>query len=221
MTDTRSPDWRTRLRIAFAVRVGSLLVRLLGATWRFTHEHREGFARLRAAKEPMILILWHGELLPCLWCFRNEGIIVLISTHSDGEIIARIAESFGYATVRGSTSRGGARAILELSEALSSGREVAVTPDGPRGPRHVFAPGALALAQRSGAYLVCGRVRASRAWRLRSWDRFLIPKPFARITVTYSEPQRVLAPTPREAEGEAPKFERLMESLGGEEPQRR
>jgi lysophospholipid acyltransferase (LPLAT)-like uncharacterized protein len=217
VTDSRTRDWRKRFRVAFAVRAGSFLVRLLGFTWRFTHERREGFARLRAAREPMILILWHGELLPCLWCFRNQGIIVLISTHSDGEIIARIAESFGYGIVRGSTSRGGARAMLELSEALGSGHEVAITPDGPRGPRHVFAPGALALAQRSGAYVVCGRLHATRAWRLRSWDRFLIPKPFARITVTYSDPQRVQTLTPRDAEAEAPAFERLMESLGSEE----
>jgi hypothetical protein len=212
--DSKPVNWRKRLRIALAVRAGTMLLRLLAMTWRFSHENRAGLTSLRARREPVIMVLWHGELLPCLWCFRNGGIIVLISRHTDGEILARIAESLGYGTIRGSTSRGGARAILELSKALERGREVAVTPDGPRGPRHVFAPGALALAQRSGAYVVCGRVRANRAWQLRSWDRFLIPKPFARVTVTYSDPQRVHAATSRAAEEQARRFEGLMESLG-------
>ena len=108
----------------------------------------------------MIFTLWHGELLPLLWHHRAQDIAVVISEHRDGEIIARIAESLGYATVRGSTSRGGGRALIGLMRALEEGRDGAVTPDGPRGPAHVFAPGAAIAAQRTGAPLV--PIRAAR-----------------------------------------------------------
>jgi lysophospholipid acyltransferase (LPLAT)-like uncharacterized protein len=153
-------------------------------------------------------------LLPLLWAHRGEGIVVLISTHADGEIIARIAASLGYGTARGSSSRGATRALVDLSRAVDSGRNVAVTPDGPRGPRHAFAPGALVVAQRSGVPVVCARALTSRAWHLRSWDRFVIPKPFARVTVRYGTPQVIGGTSPREAEAEAPRFEQLMGELG-------
>ncbi len=86
----------------------------------------------------MVIVLWHGELLPILWAHRDQGIAVLISTHADGEIIARICESLGCRTVRGSSSRGGVRALLELVRELEQGHEVAITPDGPRGPRRAI-----------------------------------------------------------------------------------
>jgi lysophospholipid acyltransferase (LPLAT)-like uncharacterized protein len=207
MTATERPnDWRYRFRVALAVGLGRLAVRALGATWRVRHEPR-------TAKGPVVYTLWHGELLPMLWAHRREGIVVLISTHADGEIIARIAESLGYGTARGSTSRGATRALVELSRAIESGRNVAVTPDGPRGPRHAFAPGALVVAQRTGAPVVCARAQASRAWHLRSWDRFVIPKPFSRVTVRYGAPQRVDGASPREAEAAAPRFAQLMAEL--------
>ena len=204
----RPNDWRYRIRIALAAGIGRLAVRLLGSTWRVHRERRaDGVA-------PVVFALWHGELLPLLWAHRGEGIVVLISTHADGEIIARIAASLGYGTARGSSSRGATRALVELSRAVESGRNVAVTPDGPRGPRHAFAPGALVVAQRSGVPVVCARASASRAWRLRSWDRFVIPKPFSRVTVRYGSPQIIAGTSPREAEAEAPRFERLMRELG-------
>jgi lysophospholipid acyltransferase (LPLAT)-like uncharacterized protein len=214
VSEARGSTWSRRVRIALAAGVGGLVVRLLARTWRYRAEGRGSLDRLRAERRPLILALWHGELLPCLWLHRGEGIVVLISTHADGEIVARLVESLGYRTVRGSTSRGGARAILDLVRELEAGHEIAVTTDGPRGPRHAFAPGALAVAQRSGAPVVCGRIRVSRAWRLRSWDRFVIPKPFARVVAAYGEPQYVRAPTARDAEAEVPRFERLMATLG-------
>ena len=208
MTSPERPnDWRHRLRVAFAVGLGRLAVRALGLTWRVTHE-------TRSATGPVVYTIWHGELLPMLWAHRREGIVVLISTHADGEIIARIAESLGYGTARGSSSRGATRALIELSRAIESGHDVAVTPDGPRGPRHAFAPGALVVAQRTGAPVVCARAQASRAWHLRSWDRFVIPKPFSRVTVRYAEPQRVDGASPRDVEAEVPRFTQLMAELG-------
>jgi len=148
-----------------------------------------------------------------MWNFRDLGIVVLISEHGDGEIAARAAESMGYRTIRGSTRRGAGRALLSLAREVEGGAHVAVTPDGPRGPAESFAPGALIAAQRSGAPIVLLRAVVDRAWRLRSWDRFIIPKPFARVTIYVSEPIAVNAASPRAAAEEAPRFQALMRAL--------
>jgi lysophospholipid acyltransferase (LPLAT)-like uncharacterized protein len=118
-----------------------------------------------------------------------------------------------FTTVRGSTSRGAARALIGLARAVESGRSAAVTPDGPRGPAHVFAPGAVIAAQRTGVPIIPIRVSASSAWRLKSWDRFLIPKPFARVDIHYGALTAVQADTPRAAAELAPQFEETMERL--------
>jgi lysophospholipid acyltransferase (LPLAT)-like uncharacterized protein len=122
----------------------------------------------------------------------------MISEHRDGEIIARVAQGLGLELVRGSSSRGAARALLAACRMIESGWNVAITPDGPRGPNHSVAPGAAIIAQRSGAPLLPVACVASRAWRLSSWDGFMIPKPFARVTVAYSDLIRVPPDAPRE-----------------------
>jgi lysophospholipid acyltransferase (LPLAT)-like uncharacterized protein len=143
---------------------------------------------------------------------------VLTSAHRDGEIIARVAEAFGYGTFRGSTSRGstargGTRALLEIVAALRQGRAIGVTPDGPRGPRHVFSSGALVAAHRAGVPVVGVVAHVDRAWRLRSWDRFAIPKPFARLVIAYSAPTPVTGDRPSDAAATAPAFEQMMHDL--------
>ena len=135
---------------------------------------------------------------------------VLVSEHSDGEIIARILEWMGYALIRGSTSRGAGRALIGLTRTLKDGNDVAITPDGPRGPRHRFAPGAVVAANRAGVPIVPAVAHVERGWQLSSWDGFVIPKPFARITIAYGAATRVQATTPREAADEAPRLEELM-----------
>jgi lysophospholipid acyltransferase (LPLAT)-like uncharacterized protein len=149
-------------------------------------------------------------MLPLLWHHRNEGVAVVVSEHSDGEIIARILEWMGYRLIRGSTSKGADRALLGIVRTLKDGYDVAITPDGPRGPARKFAPGAVVAANRAGAPIVPALAHVDRAWKLSSWDGFIIPKPFARITVAYGPPARVEAPTTREAAAEAPRLERLM-----------
>jgi lysophospholipid acyltransferase (LPLAT)-like uncharacterized protein len=175
-----------RLRTALAGRLGWWLVRLLGLTWRVRLEGDDVRARAKAGGRSAVLALWHGELLPLVWYHRGQDIAALISTHADGEVIARIVESLGYRPIRGSTSRGGARALLEAVGELEGGRDVAFTTDGPRGPRRVSAPGVGVAAAKAGAPVVCIGAVVDRAWRLRSWDRFVIPKPFARVTVRYA-----------------------------------
>lgn len=202
----RPITWRTRL----AIGAGALVIRLLASTWRLRVLRGDIIETMRAQKKPILIVLWHGQMLPALWKHRGEGIAILISEHRDGEIITRIAESLGLRAVRGSTSRGGTRALLEMARELSSGRECAVTPDGPRGPAREFAPGALVAAQRSGAGIVAIGSHASSAWRLRSWDRFSIPKPFARVTIAYRGPAFLTEASPREAAERAPEFGEML-----------
>lgn len=205
---------RKERRVAWAVRLGIPFIRLLASTWRVREVNRAPFQRIRDGGKPVIFTLWHGEMLALLWHHRREGITVLISEHGDGEIIARVAGSLGYRTVRGSTSRGGGRALLGLSRIAQGGGDVAFTPDGPRGPARKFAPGALIVAQRTGAPIIRLRVAARRCWRLGSWDRFMIPKPFTRVCVAYGDPIYLDAPTPRDAAQQGERFDDLMEQTG-------
>jgi len=199
-------EWRSQLTLLLGKGVLSALAR----TWRYSIINEEALKRVRSEGRPFIFSLWHGHLLPLLWHHRGSNVAILISEHRDGELIARTAQWLGYNLVRGSTTRGGERALLSLVRELKAGREVAITPDGPRGPARKFAPGALIAAQRSGARILPIAASADRAWRLGSWDRFVIPKPFARITVAYAESTTVDAPTARAAAEESPRLEALM-----------
>ncbi|MFL5616990.1 MAG: lysophospholipid acyltransferase family protein [Gemmatimonadaceae bacterium] len=200
-------------RVRWIVRAGTALIRLLAMTWRMRPVNDEAVRAARASGQRVIFTLWHGELLPLLWHHRNEGVAVVISEHRDGEIIAQIAERLGYTTVRGSTSRGGGRALIGLMRAIEAGHDGAVTPDGPRGPAHVFAPGAAIAAQRTGAPLAMIRANATRAWRLKSWDRFLVPKPFATVRVIYGPLTPVEAQSPREAAEQAPRLQAVLDAV--------
>ena len=202
-----------RIRVWLITALGGFVLRLLGSTWRVRRVGSESFDSMLAKKEPFIVVFWHGEIVPVTWVHRRRGIAPLISRHADGEVIARIVEGLGYRTVRGSTTRGGVRALLETVQYVNDGITVGFTPDGPRGPRHVFAPGALIVAQRTGRPIVALGATASRAWRLKSWDRHLVPKPFATVTIRYSEPEFVRAADAREAEKEQGRFEALLASL--------
>jgi hypothetical protein len=185
--------------VRWAARAAPLAIRALGSTLRYRLGGLDG---LRAAREHssdgrVIYCLWHGSLLPLLYLVRGRGLRVLVSRHRDGEIAARAALHLGLRPVRGSTGRGGARALLEALRSAEPG-DLAITPDGPRGPRGRFQPGAILLAARAGLPLVPVGCAASRGWRLRSWDEFLLPAPFARIHVVVGEPLRV----PRDAGAE-------------------
>lgn len=194
-----------------ALLLGRAALHALGRTWRIKTVHTQGLDKLRAAGDAFIYALWHGQLLPLLWQHRGEGVMVLISEHRDGEMVAQAAESLGYGLIRGSTTRGGGRALIGIVRALQAGKRVAITPDGPKGPPRKFAPGALVAAQRSDSFILPVAVSASRAWHLRSWDRFMIPKPFAQLTIAYGTPTRVSASSARAAPDEAPRLEKLMQ----------
>lgn len=123
-----------------------------------------------------------------MWHHRGRGIAALVSEARDGEYLAGFARSLGYRLIRGSSTRGGRRALRSAIRALREGTPIGVTPDGPRGPRRVVKPGALAAAERGGAVIVPVHADSSPAWRAESWDGFLVPPPFARVRVAYGEP---------------------------------
>ena len=137
MSET-SRDWK----LSLTIRVGTWLIRALASTWRFRVVNDASYRALRANGKPFIFAFWHGELLPLLYVHRGQRVAIVISSHRDGEIVAGVAERLGMRTIRGSSTRGAARALLGLVRELESGGEVAVTPDGPRGPARRFASGA-------------------------------------------------------------------------------
>jgi lysophospholipid acyltransferase (LPLAT)-like uncharacterized protein len=211
-TDERAPrrDWRLTL----GVPLGVALMRLLAMTWRLERNGEAGLAKLIADGKGAVVALWHGQLFPLAWAVRDFPLLVLVSEHRDGEIITRILESLGYRMIRGSSTRGGARALAEMIRELKAGRGICVTPDGPRGPARVFSPGAAVAAQRAGVPIVPLYVTASSAWRFKSWDRFMIPKPFAKVLVTLGEPTEVRGSTPAEAADDAPRLASLIDPEG-------
>lgn len=193
---------RSRWRFAVAGLLGSWLLRLLRATWRVRETPRRfvlARREARAAGPGTIYVQWHSRILLSSSTQAGTGIRVLVSRHDDGEYIVRAAERLGFGTIRGSTTRGGARALLEIVRALEAGDDVAMTPDGPKGPRLRVQQGCVVAASKAGAPIVPVAFECSRARRLASWDRFVVPAPFARVAVLFGEPIEV--PPDLDAEG--------------------
>jgi lysophospholipid acyltransferase (LPLAT)-like uncharacterized protein len=178
------------LALAAGPALGAIALRVLAATLHVRREEAT-IAPLWDARAPLIYAVWHGRLLLLPYLYGHRGARTLTSRSRDGELVANWIRRFGLDPVRGSSSRGGGEALRVLTRALRSGHEVVVVPDGPRGPREVLKPGVIALARLSGAPIVPVAVGASREWRLRSWDEFRIPRPFARCVVRFGEPIHV------------------------------
>ena len=142
-----------------------------------------------AENKPFILCFWHGRIMMAPYCWnRNTPINMLISDHQDGQLIARTVSHFGIKTVVGSTSKGGAKAVREMVKWIKSGEYVGITPDGPRGPRMRSSEGAVVVARLSGVPLIPVSFSTSRGKNLRSWDRFLVAKPFGRGVFVWGQP---------------------------------
>ena len=150
---------------------------------------------VRSGRQP-ILALWHGRIFAGLHYFRNRGVVVITSQNFDGEWIASVLHRMGFGTARGSSSRGGARALVQMKRDLQLGRPAAFTLDGPRGPARVAQPGAVWLAGASGHPLLPFHIEADRYWSARSWDRHQIPKPFATVALTIGAPISVAGTDP-------------------------
>lgn len=168
-------------------RLGANGLGALAATWQ-VETLGTALEEIRGSRRAVLWVLWHGHLLPLLWRHRHQGIALLISRHRDGEHLARVAAALGYQVVRGSSTRGGAAALLAMVRLLRQGRAVALAADGPRGPRERAKPGAVAASRLAGVPIVPVAVAARPALRLRSWDGFLVPSPWARVRIAYGDP---------------------------------
>jgi hypothetical protein len=164
------------------------LLAVLCRTYRWRIEGAERYEAIRGRGQQPILALWHGHILPGLHYFRHRGVVVITSQNFDGEWIARILHRFGFGTARGSTSRGGARALVQLRRDLAAGRPAAFTVDGPRGPARVVQPGVVFLAGATGQPILPYHIESDRHWTLNSWDRTQIPKPFSTVALVFGEP---------------------------------
>jgi len=167
---------------------GALIIRLLGATWRVDRSGLVAFDDAIARGRRCIFAFWHARLLPLVWTHRGRGVVVLVSRHRDGQLITRIIERLGFVTSRGSSTRGGEEGVMDLLRKAEEGRLLAITPDGPRGPAETLKPGLVYLASRSGLPIVPVAAASRSSWRLRSWDRFRVPRPFTRVVVAYGDP---------------------------------
>lgn len=184
-----------RVKAGAIAALAAPVVGALGRTYRWIEDGAEYLAAVEASGRQPILALWHGRILPATLYFRDRGVVALTSQNFDGEWIARLMRRFGYAQARGSTSRGGARALVEMKRALEAGRPVAFTVDGPRGPARVVQPGAVWLAAATGQPILPFHIEASRAWTARSWDRTMVPKPGARLAMAIGAPLEIASDT--------------------------
>ena len=187
-----APGVRTGLAERLSLRaipaLGSTAIDALMATVRWEIAGAEHYRGTWGAGRPTVFVLWHGHLLPGAYYHRGQGLATLISQHRDGEYIARVVQGWGFTVVRGSSTRGGKEALVEIVRVLRRGQAVAITPDGPRGPRQQLKPGALVAPQRAGVPVVPVAAGTDRGWYFGGWDRFLVPKPFAHIRLVYGAP---------------------------------
>ena len=167
------------------------VVRLLFLTVRIQDCPRSAAWRRGQIPHRGVYPLWHSHQLGGIWHYRRQGVVTIASAHRDAEYPARFAESLGYIVVRGSSTRGGTRAFLELLGHARAGKAIAITPDGPRGPRHVVKPGAIHLAKDANVPVVPIAIGYSSCWTMKSWDGFRIPKPFCRGYVLWGDPVTV------------------------------
>ena len=179
-----------RLALAVVPRVAALLIRALGATLRYEDTYATGGARGDLIPGPGIYAFWHRSLLASAHRFRDKNMAILISSSFDGELIARTVERLGFLAIRGSSSRGGATGLRNLRLAYRAGHRCAFTADGPRGPAMKLKSGPVQLARLVDApWIGSFYVAPERAWTLKTWDSFQIPKPFSRVVISW--PQHV------------------------------
>ena len=175
--------------LAVVPRIVWALLRIVEPTWRFEVIAEEGVTPVVFGQRPgpEIYCFWHQCVLPCTIYFQHAHAVILISQSFDGELITRILRMFGFDAVRGSSSRGARGGLLGLKHVIETGRTAIFTADGPRGPIYETKMGPIKLAQATGAPIGVFHLQPEHAWTLNSWDRFLIPRPFTRIVVSWAQ----------------------------------
>ena len=177
-----------RLEAAIISALGYRACAALGATFQWRVEGLQHYDEIIRGGHQPIMAFWHGRILPATIYFKHRGIVVITSENFDGEWIAGIIERFGYRTARGSTSRGGAKALVQMKHDMEAGRPTGFTIDGPRGPARVAQPGAVWLSKATGNPVLPFHLEARRHWTINSWDRTQIPKPFSTVALVVGQP---------------------------------
>jgi lysophospholipid acyltransferase (LPLAT)-like uncharacterized protein len=179
---------KDRITIRLADLAFYLSIVIIGRTIRFEVEGWENFESIDRAGKLPIYAFWHDRIFAGTYFFRNRGIAVITSQSKDGEYIARFIQRLGYGAIRGSSTRGGVGALVEMIRTMRNGTPTAFTLDGPKGPRYEAKPGAVLLAKKTGNPVMPFVVECSRFWTIGSWDRLQIPKPFTRAKLTIASP---------------------------------
>jgi lysophospholipid acyltransferase (LPLAT)-like uncharacterized protein len=200
-------------KAAVIAALGAPLIRALGSTYRWRVDGFSHYESIVASGKQPIFAFWHGRILPATLFWKNRGIVVITSQNFDGEWIAGIIRRFGYGTARGSTSRGGARALVQLRRDLADGKPTAFTIDGPRGPARVAQAGAVFLAGATGHPILPFHIEADRFWSANSWDRTQVPKPFSTVAVAIGEPIDVGDTAETTIEAKRLELERILSAL--------
>ena len=202
---------KQRLMIRGADLTFYLLIKFVGRTARFEIEGWEHFAAVTKEGHVSIFAAWHECIYLGVYFWRQRRIVYMTSRSFDGEYIARFLQRFGFGAVRGSSSRGGARALIEMARLVRKGIQVGFTVDGPRGPRHVAQPGAVLLAKKTGQPILPFHVTAARRWQISSWDRMQLPLPFTRARVEIAAP--IYVPDDADDVTLAAKLDELQQAL--------
>jgi len=180
--------FRKRLVIRAIAACSHLLISLIGRTLRFDVEGWDNFEQIEKDGKVPIYCFWHNRIFAGTYFFRNRGIVVMTSQSEDGEYIARFIQNFGYGAIRGSATRGGVGALVEMIRMMRSGLPMAFSVDGPRGPRYEAKMGPVLLAKKTGNPMMPFILECQNFWSLGSWDRLQIPKPFSKVKVIIAEP---------------------------------
>lgn len=182
MSERRHPKF---IVVPFLIKIFTVLI-----TWscRVRWHNRDHYRKLLAEQKPFVVATWHNCSTIAAWALQNSGITVMISDSRDGEYVSRLAKHFGINSMRGSSSRGAKKAVRTGLELLRSKRPIAITPDGPRGPRYKVQSGVLWFAAAGGVPIIPLHIEASRQWVMNSWDGHRFPKPFSTIHVSFGEP---------------------------------
>jgi lysophospholipid acyltransferase (LPLAT)-like uncharacterized protein len=177
-----------RLKASLIGWAGYFAICLIGWTLRWQSEGDEHLETIYRSGNRAIFTFWHGRIFPATFYFRNRDIVVMTSMNLDGEAIAQCIRRLGYEAARGSSSRGGLKALAELARAIRGGKDAGFTIDGPRGPRYVAKHGPVLLAYKTGAAIFCFHVSVRHKIQLKSWDQFQIPLPFTRAILLQAPP---------------------------------
>ena len=193
MPSSKSASIKTSRSSIVLGHVAAFAMKLWSLTLRYSVNGHSGIVQPEIDPKPVIFALWHNRIftMPPIWRLtggKNRKTVVLTSASRDGTTLSTAMEAFGIGSIRGSSSRRAVAALIGMKKALQEGKDVCVTPDGPKGPRYQIQPGLLKIAQTTGSDIIPIHIQYSSAWRLSSWDRFVLPKPLSKVTVTFDNP---------------------------------